>query len=242
MKKIAKLFAVAGMMSLLISFVGCDMATEADLNSGIGNTEDTSPTVTAPESSEDEDTETDSGKKGTNKGSSSDNSDEEDVSTSDTIGDAWGAMFSSTDHNPIDLQVWQGFDAEFDNEYGMKAEILPGAWFGGAIVQNCSAEVVDSLYYDMSEVKKVTFKVKASMDMAIWAGYSNKSKAGDLEKVNVNVTTDWKTITISSEGVKRAWAIFAFGSDGVSEDAWIAFKDVTYYDEDGNSVALKYIK
>ena len=232
MKKIAKLFAVAGMMSLLISFVGCDMATEADLNSGVGNTENTSPTVTAPESSEDEDTETDPGKKGTNKGSSSDNSDEEDVSTPDTIGDAWGAMFSSTDHNPIDLQVWQGFDAEFDNEYGMKAEILPGAWFGGAIVHNCSAEVVDSLYYDMSEVKSVTFKVKASMDMAIWAGYSNKSKSDSFEKVDVNVTTDWKTVTITSDGVKRAWAIFAFGSDGVSEDAWIAFKDVTYLVED----------
>lgn len=94
----------------------------------------------------------------------------------------------------------------------------------------------------MSAVTKVTFKVKASKNMTIWAGYSDKAKSDSFVKQNVNVTTDWQTITLTKKGVKQAWSIFAFGSDGVNDDAWLAFKDVTYLDANNNSVSLKYIQ
>ena len=225
MKKLVKLLAAIGTLSLLFSFAACDIPTESELL-GITPGNEKIPSL---------DTSKD------NTQTSNDNT-SDDVSTSDTIGDSWGALFANTDHNPIDLQVWQGFDSEFDSEYGMKSEIIGGAWFGGAIVQNSGAKPAESLYYDMSSVKKMTFKVKASENMTIWAGYSNQNKTDSLIKQNINVTTSWQEITVSGAGVQKAWAIFAFGSDGASDGSWLAFKDITYLDSSNKSVVLKYIK
>lgn len=225
MKKLVKLLAAIGTLSLLLSFVACDIPTESELL-GITPSNEKIPSL---------DTSKD------NTQTSNDNS-SDDVSTSDTIGDSWGTLFATTEHNPIDLQVWQGFDSEFDSEYGMKSEIIGGAWFGGAIVQNSGAKPAESLYYDMSSVKKMTFKVKASENMTIWAGYSNQNKTDSLIKQNINVTTSWQEITVSGAGVQKAWAIFAFGSDGASDGSWLAFKDITYLDSSNKSVVLKYIK
>ncbi len=225
MKKLVKLLAAIGTLSLLFSFAACDIPTESELL-GITPGNEKIPSL---------DTSKD------NTQTSNDNS-SDDVSTSDTIGDSWGTLFATTEHNPIDLQVWQGFDSEFDSEYGMKSEIIGGAWFGGAIVQNSGAKPAESLYYDMSSVKKMTFKVKASENMTIWAGYSNQNKTDSLIKQNINVTTSWQEITVSGAGVQKAWAIFAFGSDGASGGSWLAFKDITYLDSSNKSVVLKYIK
>lgn len=225
MKKLVKLLAAIGTLSLLFSFAACDIPTESELL-GITPGNEKIPSL---------DTSKD------NTQTSNDNS-SDDVSTSDTIGDSWGTLFATTEHNPIDLQVWQGFDSEFDSEYGMKSEIIGGAWFGGAIVQNSGAKPAESLYYDMSSVKKMTFKVKASENMTIWAGYSNQNKTDSLIKQNINVTTSWQEITVSGAGVQKAWAIFAFGSDGASDGSWLAFKDITYLDSNNKSVVLKYIK
>ena len=225
MKKLVKLLAAIGALSLLFSFAACDIPTESELL-GITPGNEKIPSL---------DTSKD------NTQTSNDNS-SDDVSTSDTIGDSWGTLFATTEHNPIDLQVWQGFDSEFDSEYGMKSEIIGGAWFGGAIVQNSGAKPAESLYYDMSSVKKMTFKVKASENMTIWAGYSNQNKTDSLIKQPINVTTSWQEITVSGAGVQKAWAIFAFGSDGASDGSWLAFKDITYLDSSNKSVVLKYIK
>ena len=225
MKKLVKLLAAIGTLSLLFSFTACDIPTESELL-GITPSNEKIPSL---------DTSKD------NTQTSNDNS-SDDVSTSDTIGDSWGTLFATTEHNPIDLQVWQGFDSEFDSEYGMKSEIIGGAWFGGAIVQNSGAKPAESLYYDISSVKKMTFKVKASENMTIWAGYSNQNKTDSLIKQNINVTTSWQEITVSGAGVQKAWAIFAFGSDGASDGSWLAFKDITYLDSSNKSVVLKYIK
>jgi len=225
MKKLVKLLAAIGTLSLLFSFAACDIPTESELL-GITPGNEKIPSL---------DTSKD------NTQTSNDNS-SDDVSTSDTIGDSWGSLFATTEHNPIDLQVWQGFDSEFDSEYGMKSEIIGGAWFGGAIVQNSGAKPAESLYYDMSSVKKMTFKVKASENMTIWAGYSNQNKTDSLIKQPINVTTSWQEITVSGAGVQKAWAIFAFGSDGASDGSWLAFKDITYLDSSNKSVVLKYIK
>ena len=225
MKKLVKLLAAIGTLSLLFSFAACDIPTESELL-GITPGNEKIPSL---------DTSKD------NTQTSNDNS-SDDVSTSDTIGDSWGTLFATTEHNPIDLQVWQGFDSEFDSEYGMKSEIIGGAWFGGAIVQNSGAKPAESLYYDMSSVKKMTFKVKASENMTIWAGYSNQNKTDSLIKQNINVTTSWQEITVSGAGVQKAWAIFAFGSDGASDGSWLAFKDIAYLDSSNKSVVLKYIK
>ena len=225
MKKLVKLLAAIGTLSLLFSFAACDIPTESELL-GITPGNEKIPSLDASKD---------------NTQTSNDNS-SDDVSTSDTIGDSWGTLFATTEHNPIDLQVWQGFDSEFDSEYGMKSEIIGGAWFGGAIVQNSGAKPAESLYYDMSSVKKMTFKVKASENMTIWAGYSNQNKTDSLIKQNINVTTSWQEITVSGAGVQKAWAIFAFGSDGASDGSWLAFKDITYLDSSNKSVVLKYIK
>ena len=246
MKKMLKLFTVFAMISLSISFAGCNLESEDELlNAGKGsNLTDNVPTDGASGSNETGDT-GDTGGNAVSGGNTSSTGEDNGTSlgeVTETIGESWGALFSNRSHNPIDLQVWQGLDAEFDDDYGMKCELLPGAWFGGAIVQNCSAAVADSVFYDMSAVTKVTFKVKASMNMTIWAGYSDKAKSDSFVKQNVNVTTDWQTITLTKKGVKQAWSIFAFGSDGVNDDAWLAFKDVTYLDANNNSVSLKYIQ
>ena len=225
MKKIVKFVIALGMLSLLFSFAACDLPTESELLGITPGSEKTS-----------------GNDKGNDDFPSSNDNTSDDVSTSDTIGDSWGSLFVTTEHNPIDLQVWQGFDSDFDTEYGMKSEIMGGSWFGGAIVQNSGAKPAESLYYDMSSVKKMTFKVRASENMTIWAGYSNQNKNDSLIKQNVNVTTSWQTITISGSGVQKAWAIFAFGSDGASDGSWLAFKDITYLDSSNKSVALKYIK
>lgn len=226
MKKIVKLLTEIGMLSLLFSFAACDIPTESELLGIKPGTDKTS--VPSSDASNDNPTNTDDAS--------------DDVSTSDTIGDSWGALFSSTDHNPIDLQVWQGFDAEFDSENGMTAEIIGTKWFGGAIVQSSGAQVTDSIYYDMSSVKKMTFKVRASENMTIWAGYSNANQNDSLIKQNINVTTSWQEVTVSGAGVQKAWAIFAFGSDGASDGSWLVFKDITYLDSNNKSVVLKYIK
>lgn len=160
---------------------------------------------------------------------------------SNTIGNAWGALFSDHNHNPIDLQVWQNFTASYDVTNGMKCTIGGSQWFGGAIVQNNKPAPADSIYYDMSKVRRMTFKVKASQNMTIWAGYSNANKTDALIKTTVAVTTDWQTVEIVSNGVSQAWAIFALGSDGgYPKDSWLAIKDVTYFDASNNNVTLKY--
>ncbi|BDC92370.1 hypothetical protein SAMN04487977_102234 [Treponema bryantii] len=215
MKKIEKIMIAVGMISMLLSFTGCDLLTEAELKGRNAN----NPTIP-----------------GVNNGNPGNSG------TSDTIGDSWGALFSDRTHNPIDLQVWQGFDASYDSENGMKCVVIPGAWFGGAIVQDNAASPKDCIYYDMSKVSKVTFKVKASNNMTIWAGYSNQNKNDSLVKQNINVTTSWQTITLTQKGVSNAWAIFAFGSDGVSSEEWLAFKDVTYFDSENESLSLKYVQ
>lgn len=216
MKKVLKLIAALGMISLMLSFVSCNLLTEAEL---IARNSETPGSVG-------------SGTGGSGSGSGS--------GSSDTIGTSWGALFASTEHNSVDLQVWQGFDAEFDSEYGMKATVIGSQWFGGAIVQNSGPTPANSIYYDMSSVAKVTFKVKASKGMTIWAGYSNQNQTDSFVKQNINVTTDWQTITVTSPGVAKAWSIFAFGSDGSTNGAWVAFKDVTYFDASGKSLSLKY--
>ena len=92
MKKIAKLFAVTGMMSLLISFVGCDMATEADL---VGTNPQTTVPATDNTSSADTEKESDDSNKDekTNKPTT-------DKSSSDTTS-LW-SMFDGAD-----MQVWE---------------------------------------------------------------------------------------------------------------------------------------
>lgn len=211
MKKLVKLFAAIGLLSLAASFAGCTMLTEEELKEKVLK--------------------------------------EAEAAGGNTIGNAWGAMFSNRSHNPIDLQVWQGFDATYDNDNGMKCLINnpnPNSpWVGGAIVQNCHATVSESLFYDMSKVEKVTFKVKATKNMAIWAGYANQAKTDSFIKQNINVTTDWQNIEIVSKGVSAAWAIFGFGSDNPGQaynGGTLYFKDITYLDNAGNSLTLKYSK
>ena len=218
MKKVLKLMAALGMISLMISFVSCDLLTEAELIAR--NNE--------------------SGAPDNNGGPSL-------VGGSDTIGTAWGALFSNTEHNPIDLQVWKNFAATYDDN-GMnvkfqKTDTTADVWFGGAIVQNMGAEVADSVYYDMSSVAKITFEVKATAEMPIWAGYSNQNQTDSFVKQNLNVTTNWQTITITSPGVAKAWSIFAFGCDNtgnVYQNDTLYFKNVTYLNSNGESVTLKY--
>ena len=246
MKKMLKLFAAFAMISLSISFAGCNLESEDELlNAEKTAGSETNLTDGVPANGATGADDAGNNESNTGSGGSSSRTGEDNGTSlgevTETIGESWGALFSNRSHNPIDLQVWQGFDAEFDSDYGMKCELLPGAWFGGAIVQNCSAAVADSVFYDMSAVTKVTFKVKASKNMTIWAGYSNKAKSDSFVKKDVNVTTDWQTITLTQKGVKQAWSIFAFGSDGVDDDAWLAFKDVTFFDADNNRVSLKYI-
>lgn len=217
MKKVLKVIAALGMISLVGSFVSCNLLTEAELIAR--NNEIPGPNNGGPTTGD------------------------------DTIGNAWGALFSNTKHNPIDLQVWQNFAATYDdNGMNVKYTATEGAkgdWFGGAIVQNMKAAVATSVYYDMSSVAKITFKVKATASMPIWVGYSNQNQTDSFIKQNINVATDWQTITITSPGVSKAWAIFGFGSDNpgnVLQNATLYFKDVTYLDSNGESVTLKYAK
>ena len=213
MKKLIKGFAAITSLFCLLSLVSCDMATEEELLLKAGLSPNNSISV----------------------GGGS-------VSGADSIGDAWGALFSDKSHNPIDLQVWQGFDATYNNTDGMVCTISGSEWFGGAIVQNHKPVPKDSVYFDMSAVKKMTFKVKASKNMTIWSSYSVTSKSDEFRKDPVNVTTDWQEVTFSKDGVKEAWSIFAFGSDGSTKGAKLYFKDVTYYDSEGKSLTLKYTK
>jgi hypothetical protein len=217
MKKVLKLMAALGIISLMISFVSCSLLTEAELK--VRNNEQPN-----------------NGGPATGGGS-------------DTIGNAWGALFSNTNHSPIDLQVWQNFEAIYnDNGMNVKFKATEGAngdWFGGAIVQNMGQTPANSIYYDMSSVAKVTFQVKATTAMPVWVGYSNQNQTDSLIKQNINVTTDWQTITINSPGVAKAWAIFALGCDNpgkVYQNATLSFKDVTYLNSNGESVTLKYVQ
>lgn len=210
MKKVLKLMAALGIISLMISFVSCSLLTEAELK--VRNNEQPN-----------------NGGPATGGGS-------------DTIGNAWGSLFSNTNHSPIDLQVWKGFEAKPDGDNGLKATVNGDEWFGGAIVQNFNPEPVDSVCYNMSAVKKVTFKVKASKNISIWAGYSTVSKSGDHIEQPINATTDWQDVTINQQGVPEAWAIFAFGGPANSKGTTIYFKDITYLDSNGESVTLKYVQ
>lgn len=217
MKKVLKVIAALGMISLMGSFVSCNLLTEAEL---IARNNETP---------------------GSNNGGS--------TTGDDTIGNAWGALFSNTNHSPIDLQVWQNFTGTYDDN-GMNVnfkstEGAGGVWFGGAIVQNMGAAVANSVYYDMSSVAKITFKVRATKSMPIWVGYSNQNQTDSFIKQNINVATDWQTITITSPGVSKAWSIFAFGCENpgnVYQNATLYFKDVTYLNSNGESVTLKYAK
>lgn len=217
MKKVLKVIAALGMISLMGSFVSCNLLTEAELIAR--NNEIPDPNNGGPTTGD------------------------------DTIGNAWGALFSNTNHSPIDLQVWQNFTGTYDDN-GMNVnfkstEGADGVWFGGAIVQNMGAAVANSVYYDMSSVAKITFKVRATASMPIWVGYSNQNQTDSFIKQNINVATDWQTITITSPGVSKAWSIFAFGSDNpgnILQNATLYFKDVTYLNSNGESVTLKYAK
>ena len=167
--------------------------------------------------------------------------------TGDTIGTSWGTLFANTGHNPIDLQIWQNYTSDIsDTTSGQVCTITDGTkWFGGAIVQSSSATPTSCVYYDMSSVTKVTFEVKASAAGTIWVGYSNASASDALyKKTGLSVTTDWQTVTLTQAGVAKAWSIFAFGGEPNvwATNATICFKNITYYDASGNSIALLYAK
>ena len=151
-----------------------------------------------------------------------------DNPSGETIGDAWGALFANGGHNQIDLQIWQteSGDATFTlessdiNEEGMLCTAAYSNWFGGAIVQNPATKPTDAdcTFYDMSAVRKIVFKVRASTPIKIWAGASNKNASDGFKQQDVNVTVDWQEVTIHMVGVQKAFAIFAFAweSDDVS--------------------------
>ncbi|MGI5117574.1 hypothetical protein [Treponema sp. SP13] len=179
--------------------------------------------------------------------------------SSDTIGDGWGALFTNRSHNPVDLQVW-GKDgsptfevktgsAGINDTYGMVVNILTDSgWYGGAIVENNANPATSSTYYNMSNVKKITLKVKSNKARRIWVGASNKNATDDLGRIYADVGPDaWEEVELQTAFVQRAWTPFAFGGNVVSDapppeptGEWVAFKDITYLAADGTAVALKY--
>src|SRR5574344_1809749 len=229
MKKSGHFLIVLFMMAAALLFASCQISSDPYDN---GSSTDDSSSSGTDTSSSSTDTSGD---------------DTTDSGTTDTIGTSWGTLFANTGHNPIDLQIWQNYTSDIsDTSSGQICTITDGStWFGGAIVQSSSAAPTSCVYYDMSSVAKVTFEVKASAAGTIWVGYSSASASDALDKkTGLSVTTDWQTVTLTQAGVAKAWSIFAFGGEPNvwATNATICFKNITYYDASGNSIALLYAK
>lgn len=225
MKKSLKVLSVIAAVVLGLGLVGC--AGDASVDDGY------------------DEVVTDSGKKSNSSSSSNNGSD--DSGDVETIGDSWGALFSNGGHNPLDIQNWEGtFECDDDMSDGLKLTTASG-WFGGVLCQSGKNGATDEacVFYDMSKVTKMTFKVKASKAMKVSCVYTTGEGKGFNDSTdkpkNVSATTEWKEFTYTAKGASKAYAIFTFvGDDNVKDGDWVMFKDITYFDADGNSVALKY--
>ncbi|MGI5117572.1 hypothetical protein [Treponema sp. SP13] len=140
-----------------------------------------------------------------------------------TMGNGWGALMkNNTQHDVADFQIWNhdpSFDASFTDEYGMKLVFNSKKnWVGGAFIVNKQANNNTEGYYDMSAVKKITYKVCGSSAYKIWVGASttaNSSAPDSITHNAVNVTTEWQEKEFNITGVSPAWTMFAFACESI---------------------------
>ena len=224
MKKIAKLFAVAGMMSLLISFVGCDMATEADL---VGTNPQTTVPATDNTSPADTEKESDDSEKGekTSKPTTGN-------SSSDTTS-LWH-MFDGAD-----MQVWEKTATLEETEEGLEITIGDKGWWGMCFCNDGAVGVADgAVTFDMSNIKTVKFDAKASKKASIWVSASDsQAAAADQAKVTLSTEFETKSYTYVNTSAKDYGVLDIGGGDlgtTTESDVVITIRNIRFFDADGN--------
>lgn len=229
MKKMLKLFAAFAMISLVISFAGCDLETEDELLETVAENPAT-PGNTGSNGTGSSGTGSNNNTGGTGTGGSGSNTENSGSSSTSPL---W-SLFDGAD-----MQVWEGTAMLEETDDGLEITIGSAGWWGMCF---CNAAAVgpaasDCVTFDMSNIAKITFEAKASEKASIWASQSNaESKPTNQTKIDLTTSYETKTFTLKNPGKKDYGVLDIGGGDlgtTTKSDVVVYIKNIKFFNASG---------
>ena len=238
MKKMLKLFAAFAMISLVISFAGCDMATEDELLDDAASTEQTSGNGGSNSNNSGNNSTSGNNNSNTPVSTGGNNSDSSDDSGDEAS--LWASFEGAS------MQIWKteyepyNFTADLDEtDEGLEITVLDEGWWGICFCNDASVgkDSPDVVTFDMSNVAKITFEAKASKKGSIWIAQSPRdSNPYNQQTISLSTSFETKTYKLKNPG-NDCYGLFDLGGgEGniVASDSVITIKNVKFLDANGN--------
>ena len=209
MKKIVRLIAALGLISMVIAFAGCDMATEEDLL---------------------ESTETEGGTGG------KDNPENPATPGTGNSNSPLWVSFDGADMQVWDKTVKL---TETKDGLEIKIGSLGWWGMCFCNKSDVGAENPECVTFDMSKVAKISFEAKASETAAMWISQSDANSIPQNEKViNLSTSFETKIYELSNPGTKD-YGLFDIGGKKENNTTYktnvvITIKNIKFLDSNGN--------
>ena len=230
MKKMLKLFAAFAMISLVISFAGCDMATEDEL------------LETVAENPADNNTPGNAGSNGTGSSGTGSNNNGGGTGTGGSGSNTGNSGSSST--SPIwskfegaDMQVWEETASLTPTAEGLDIKVKNTTWWGMCFCNKADVgPEKEHVTFDMSKVKTITVEAKASTPLTIWLSQSD-SAAAKVYDEEFDIDTSYKTLTytLTNPGTQD-YGVLDIGGNNNPYKAVISIKNIKFLDASGKEI------
>ena len=188
------------------------------------------------------------------------------------VSGSWDVLFADIDAEKtrIDLQVWTDWSGNADltlTEEGLRV-IPTGRWAGGGVV-NYEANLGETYYkaFDFSNIIRMEYEIKGDIDPRYLRIYVMRNSymgsdgnnvgeastpSGTLYDIGVSEIKEdeWTTVSFDipdeMSEVNDPFTFVTVNGDGDDTSGWAGryfiIRNITYYDAEGNSVELKYVK
>ena len=210
MKKSLKLLAAVGMLSMLISFVACDMQTEDQL---LGTTT----------------------KEGEEKGNSSGGS----KGSTGKKSPLW-SKFDGADMQVWVIEGTTTTTANVSEKSDcIEIAIKSAGWWGMCFCNDKAVDAKSNpVTFDMSQVKTITFEAKASENASMWVGQM-PSGLERQQRVELSTAFEEKTVTLTAP-TNHDYGLLAIGGGDldttVKTGVKISIKNIKFLDASGNEI------
>ena len=220
MKKMLKLFTAIAMLSLVISFAGCNMDTEDDL------LEDAGKPVPGMQDGNNASGGSSTGGTGSIGG------------TGGAVGTGGGStspLWASFEG--ADMQVWENTAGLTPTDECLEIEVKNSEWWGMCFCNKADvAPGANAVTFNMSKVKKITFDAKATTALSIWVSQSNNAAEKKNDKTFAWTTEyETKTYTLLNPGTSD-YGVLDIGGNSNPYEAVISIKNIKFYNSEGTEI------
>ncbi len=214
MKKMLKLFAAFAMISLAVSFVSCDLATEDELLETVAGNNTPADNGVTP------------GTSGSGTGT--------DVSTGGGTGNSSSTSPIWSKFDGADMQVWQDTVTLTPTAEGLDIKVKNSDWWGMCFCNKADEDLAKgAVTFDMTKVKTIKVDAKASAPVTIWLAQSDKD-AAKVHDENFEIDTTFKTLTYElTNPSNRDYGVLDIGGNGNPWKTIITIKNIKFLDANG---------